>query len=42
VINALSEAARIDQASEEDLIVISEVADALRIRRGRRIQLALT
>ena len=42
VISALSNAARGDELGDDDLIVVSEVTDALRFRRGRRIQLALT
>ena len=40
VIDAVSEAARTGVSTEDGLIVVSEVAEAIRIKNGRRIQVA--
>ena len=42
VIEALSEAARTGMSGDDGMIVVTEVADAMRIKNGRRFQVAFS
>ncbi len=42
VIDALSHAARTGMSGDDGTILVYEIADAIRIRNGRRLELALT